>query len=91
MNPLTPAQRDQLATTHPKWTLDDTAITRTFKFPTFATAWAFMSQVALLAEKQDHHPEWSNTYNKVTIRLTTHDANGLTTRDTKLATAIDAI
>ena len=50
-----------------------------------------MTQVALLAEKRDHHPEWSNVYNRVTIILTTHDAEGLSTNDTELASAIDRI
>ena len=67
------------------------AIEREFRFKDFAQAWGFMSRVALLAEKQDHHPEWSNVYNKVSITLTTHDAGGLSDRDIKLARAIDAL
>ena len=54
-------------------------------------AWAFMSRVALLAEQQDHHPEWENVYNRVVITLTTHDTGGLSDRDLKLATAIDRV
>ncbi|MGH8841403.1 MAG: 4a-hydroxytetrahydrobiopterin dehydratase, partial [Advenella sp.] len=54
-------------------------------------AFGFMTKVALLAEQANHHPEWSNVYNKVDIRLTTHDADGLTERDVKLAQAIDAL
>ena len=85
--------RDALPTILPEWRLADgrDAIERTFRFKNFSEAWAFMSRVALLAEQQDHHPEWSNVYNKVTILLTTHDAKGLSTRDTNLAKAIDAL
>jgi hypothetical protein len=57
----------------------------------FGEAFAFMTRVALLAEKRDHHPDWSNVYDRVTIRLSTHDAAGLTTRDFELAAAIDAV
>lgn len=67
------------------------AIRRDFAYPDFSAAWAFMSRVALLAEKHDHHPEWSNVWNKVSITLTTHDAGGLSARDVALARAIDAI
>ncbi len=67
------------------------AITRTFRFKDFSEAWSFMSRVALLAEAQDHHPEWFNVYNRVEITLTTHDADGLSERDVKLASAIDAL
>jgi 4a-hydroxytetrahydrobiopterin dehydratase len=93
MQKLTPEARQHLATTHPAWALTDgrDAIARDFKFKTFSEAWAFMSRVALLAEQHDHHPEWSNVYNKVSITLTTHDAGGLSDRDLKMATAIDAL
>ena len=67
------------------------AIARSFAFADFSEAWGFMARVALLAEKQDHHPEWSNVYNRVEIALTTHDADGLSHRDVKLAKAIDAL
>jgi len=67
------------------------AIQRQIKFADFNAAWGFMSRVALLAEKQDHHPEWSNVYNRVEILLTTHDCKGLSQRDVKLASAIDQI
>jgi 4a-hydroxytetrahydrobiopterin dehydratase len=90
---LTEVQRAALAETLPGWTLlaDRDAITRTFKFADFSAAWGFMSRVALLAEKQDHHPEWENVYNRVTITLTTHDAGGLSARDVKLAEEIDKV
>ncbi|TDQ78494.1 pterin-4-alpha-carbinolamine dehydratase [Dongia mobilis] len=70
---------------------DRTALQRDFRFRNFSEAWAFMSRVALLAEAQDHHPEWSNVYNRVSIRLTTHDCRGLSARDLRLARDIDAI
>ena len=62
-----------------------------FRFDDFVGAFSFMAAVAMLAERADHHPEWSNVYNRVTIRLTTHDANGLTRRDFDLAGAIDRL
>ena len=67
------------------------AITRSFRFKNFVEAWGFMSRVALLAEAQDHHPEWFNVYNRVDILLTTHDCQGLSARDLKLAKAIDQL
>ena len=67
------------------------AIRRNFKFGDFVEAWGFMTRVAMLAEKQDHHPEWSNVYNKVEIELTTHDCDGLSDRDMKLAAEIDKL
>lgn len=75
------------------WGLDEDgkALRRHFKFDSFVQAFGFMTKVALLAEQANHHPEWSNVYNKVDIRLTTHDADGLTERDIKLAQAIDAL
>lgn len=73
------------------WSYDAEArgIRRTFRFADFAEAFGFMSRVAILAEKADHHPEWFNVYNRVEILLTTHDAGGLSERDIALATAID--
>jgi 4a-hydroxytetrahydrobiopterin dehydratase len=67
------------------------AIRRSFKFKNFSEAWGFMNRVALLAETQDHHPEWSNVYNRVEILLATHDCDGLSERDLKLARAIDKL
>ena len=65
------------------------AITRSFRFEDFNAAFGFMTRVALKAEKMYHHPEWSNVYNRVDVTLTTHDADGLTERDVKLARFID--
>jgi 4a-hydroxytetrahydrobiopterin dehydratase len=67
------------------------AIRRSFKFKNFNEAWGFMTRVALMAEKADHHPEWSNVYNRVEILLTTHDCNGLSQRDVKLARAVNKL
>lgn len=77
----------------PEWTSrsEPDAIVRTFTFVDFNQAFGFMARVALLAEKADHHPEWSNVYNRVEIVLTTHDAGGLSQRDIDMAAAIDAI
>ena len=69
---------------------DRDAIRKTFHFPYFATAWGFMSRVALKAEKMDHHPEWFNVYNRVEVTLATHDAGGVTSLDVTLAKVMDA-
>ncbi|MBT8423465.1 MAG: 4a-hydroxytetrahydrobiopterin dehydratase [Silicimonas sp.] len=61
------------------------AIRRSFKFKSFVEAWGWMSRMALIAEKMDHHPEWSNVYNRVEVTLTTHDADGLSRLDVELA------
>ena len=75
----------------PQWRVVGGKLHREFKFDDFVTAFGFMSSVALLAEKRDHHPDWSNAYNKVVIDLVSHDAGGLTQRDFDLAAAIDAL
>lgn len=74
-----------------KLSRDGNAIERQFEFKDFSEAFGFMSRVALLAEQADHHPEWSNVYNRVTIELTTHDVGGLSKRDMKLAKKINAL
>lgn len=90
---LSQAERDDALEGLPEWDHDDArdAITRNFTFDDFSQAFAFMTQVALLAEKADHHPEWSNVWNRVDILLTTHDAGGLSGRDIDMARAIDAL
>ena len=76
-----------------EWDYDDArdAITRTIVFADFVEAFGFMTQVALIAERASHHPEWKNVWNRVEILLTTHDAGGLSSRDIEMAEAIDAI
>lgn len=90
---LTEAERAALLPTLSGWVLDANrdGITKRFTFGDFVGAFGFMASVALLAEKADHHPEWSNVYNRVDILLTTHDAEGLSMRDVELARAIDAV
>lgn len=90
---LSQAERDDALEGLPEWDHDEArdAITRSFTFDDFSQAFAFMTQVALLAEKADHHPEWSNVWNRVDILLTTHDAGGLSGRDIDMARAIDAL
>ena len=74
------------------WTEENNQLKKTFLFRNFIEAFAFMTRVALLAEKMDHHPNWTNVYNKVMISLNTHDAgNVVTEKDRKLATAIDKV
>ena len=86
---LTPDEITAAMVGAPGWNLNGDGIDRRYVFADFVQAFGFMARVALLAEKADHHPEWSNVYNKVDIRLTTHDAGGLSTRDFSLARAID--
>lgn len=90
---LNDAERGTLSQTLPGWTLvkGRDAIERTLQFRDFSEAWGFMNRVALLAESHNHHPEWSNVWNRVHIVLSTHDAGGLTANDVKLASAINAL
>jgi 4a-hydroxytetrahydrobiopterin dehydratase len=90
---LTEAEHAALRTSLPGWSAVEgrDAIRREFRFKDFSQAWGFMTRVALLAEKHDHHPDWSNVWNKVQIELSTHDAGGLTEKDVALARAIDAL
>jgi len=91
MNKLSPADRAAALKKLAKWTSVSgrDAITRKFAFADFNEAFGFMSRVALLADKMDHHPEWSNVYNKVEVTLSTHDAGGVTQHDIDMATAMD--
>jgi 4a-hydroxytetrahydrobiopterin dehydratase len=75
----------------PGWRVVNGKLHREMQFADFVTAFGFMTQVALLAEKRDHHPEWFNVYNKVVIDLTTHDAGGISAKDIELAKAMEAL
>jgi 4a-hydroxytetrahydrobiopterin dehydratase len=90
---LDEAERTSALASLPDWTQvsEPDGIRRRFTFVDFVTAFGFMTRVALLAEKADHHPEWSNVYNRVDITLTTHDVGGLSRRDIDLAREIDAL
>lgn len=90
---LTDAERDAALNELPGWALcaDCEAIQRRLRFDDFGEAFAFMTRVAIKAEKSDHHPEWFNVYDRVDIKLTTHVVGGLTARDINLAKFIDAI
>lgn len=90
---LSEKERDKGLRSLNGWVYDEAgdAISHVFKFKDFSEAFAFMSRVALAAEKAGHHPDWSNSYHTVTIRLSTHDAGGLSSKDIALAQAIDKI
>jgi 4a-hydroxytetrahydrobiopterin dehydratase len=75
----------------PAWRLQDGKLHREFRFANFSEAFAFMTRVALEAEKRDHHPDWSNVYNRVVVDLKTHDVAGVSQKDLDLAAAIDRI
>lgn len=91
---LTEAQLQPLLAQLPAWRMSTErggTIAREFVFQDFAQAWGFMSQVAVVAEKRNHHPEWSNVYNRVDVTLTTHDADGLSMNDIALARYMDQV
>lgn len=90
MKRLNDEQRAAIATTHPEWSLHDESMRRTFTFSDFNEAIGFVTRVALAAEVADHHPDIDVRWNKVTLVLSTHEAGGLTTKDTDLATTLDA-
>lgn len=88
---MTDAERDAAMAGLKEWAYDAgaKAITKTFTFADFSEAWGFMNRAALLAEKMDHHPEWFNVYNRVEVKMTTHDAGGVTRLDMEMAAAMD--
>ena len=71
------------------WSAGDDFITKVFRFEDFAEAFGFMTRIAIIADRMDHHPEWFNVYNRVDVTLTTHDAGGVTDKDVKLAEAME--
>ena len=84
-------QQKSFTQRNPCWIICDKSIKKEYTFKNFIAAFGFMSKVALLSEKMDHHPDWQNTYNKVIIKLTSHDMGGITTNDIKLAEDIDKL
>ena len=84
-------QLDYFIEKNPSWIIENKTIKKEFKFDDFIDAFSFMTKVALLSEKMDHHPDWQNTYNQVKINLTTHDKGGITSNDIKLAESIDKL
>ena len=90
--PLTAAEIDEALLTLPGWSLERDALAKDFKFGSFREAMSFMVRVGFEAEAMDHHPEWTNVYNRVAIRLNTHDAGGkVTAKDVTLARKIQAL
>ena len=88
---LDATQKSALAKELPGWSVQGERLHRDLQFKSFVEAFGFMTQVALLAESKNHHPNWSNVYNRVSIDLTTHDLGGLSSLDVELATAIDGL
>ncbi len=89
--PLTPADIETLTEALPLWSLVNGKLQREFRFVDFSEAFGFMTRVALAAEALNHHPEWSNVWNRVVIELTTHDTGGLSNLDLALARRIDRL
>ena len=88
---LDAAQKSELSKALPNWVVNGDRLHRDLQFNSFVEAFGFMAQVALLAESKNHHPNWNNVYNRVSIDLTTHDLGGLSSLDVELAAAIDAL
>ena len=92
MSELTdPEELQSFSRMMPQWTVNEIAIERVFKFANFVEAFAFMTAVAMHCERLDHHPEWSNVYSTVNVRLTTHDQNGITRLDVALADVMEEL
>lgn len=91
LSKATSVQIDKFLIDHTDWTKTEGKLQRTFKFNNFQEAFGFMTEVALIAERINHHPEWGNVYNRVTVQLTTHDVGGISANDFKLAQQMDLI
>ena len=87
---LTEAEIAELLEAHPQWRLDGDVLRRSYQFADFRAAFAFMTHVALIAERLFHHPEWSNVYNRVELAITSHDVGGLSARDRDFVERVDA-
>ena len=88
---LTEEEINGLLEAHPGWLRDGEVLRRSYEFSDFRAAFAFMTHVALIAERLFHHPEWSNVYNRVELAITSHDVGGLTSRDRRFVEKVDAI
>ncbi len=88
---LSPEEVSSALTALPEWSVIDGKLHRTYNFPDFTHAFSFMSAIAIVAEKMDHHPDWSNVYKRVTVDLSTHDAGGITRLDFQLAESMETL
>ena len=88
---LSDEEMESIPSKLPKWEISNKLIRRILNFPNFIEAFGFMTKVAIIAEKMDHHPDWTNEYSKLTIELTTHDLGGLSNLDIDLASSIDRL
>lgn len=88
---LTDAEIDELLANHPDWERDGDRLRRTFEFGSFVVAFGFMTSVALVSEKLNHHPEWRNVYGTVELAITDHDAGGLSDNDRRWVAMVDAL
>ncbi|MBA3819803.1 MAG: 4a-hydroxytetrahydrobiopterin dehydratase [Deltaproteobacteria bacterium] len=88
---LAPDEINKRLSKLPEWSLDRGKLHRSYQFSNFIEAFGFMASCALVAEKLDHHPEWSNVYNRVVVDLTTHDAGGISAKDFELAEGMDRL
>ncbi|MEE9325765.1 MAG: 4a-hydroxytetrahydrobiopterin dehydratase [Cocleimonas sp.] len=91
ISPVTDQQTEAFLSLNESWSLKNDKLHKEFSFKNFVEAFGFMSKVALIAERNNHHPEWFNVYNKVVIDLTTHEAGGISERDFMFATQIDNV
>lgn len=87
----TQAEIDEFLETYDEWAMTGDALQRTFTFRNFREAFGFMTEAALVAERSNHHPDWSNVYNQVKVQLTTHDAGGISAKDFELARQMELI
>ena len=87
----TAAEIDEFLDSHSEWTVVDNSLKRVFSFRNFREAFGFMTETAFIAERKNHHPDWSNVYNRVTVQLTTHDAGGITGKDFDVARQMELI
>jgi 4a-hydroxytetrahydrobiopterin dehydratase len=88
---LSEAEITELLAAHPGWSRDGDGLRRDFEFADFTEAFGFMTKVALVAERQFHHPEWSNVYNRVEVRITDHDAGGISSNDRAWIERVDRL